>query len=430
MSTALSVFVTGTDTEIGKTFVSAAMLHGFARHGLRAAALKPVAAGAYERDGIWRNEDADQLDAAANVALPPELRTPFLLKAPAAPHRRRARRRDARHRHDRRQPSRALTRADVVVVEGVGGFRVPLNDTQDTADLAVALGLPVVLVVGIRLGCISHALLTADAIRQRGLTLAGWVANHVDPAMSYADENVATIRDWLAREHRAPLLGRVAHLRPAAPNPPRRCSTSPRSSTRCAARSIDAPIPTFPHPAQENHHDPSPDRRRATRRDPRRGTDAAALARRRRRRAVRAAVQRPDVPRSRCIASISMRTRCCRRCCRSRRAAARRIAAIARSRRTTTRAEGREADGRRRGARGRARSKASGASRFCMGAAWRNPKERHMPALTEMVRGVKELGLETCDARHARGRAGAAARAQASTTTTTTSTRRRSSTAR
>jgi hypothetical protein len=120
---------------------------------------------------------------------------------------------------------------------------VPLNDTQDTADLAVALGLPVVLVVGIRLGCISHALLTADAIRQRGLTLAGWVANHVDPAMSYADENVATIRDWLAREHRAPLLGRVAHLRPAAPNPPRRCSTSPRSSTRCAARSIDAPSP-------------------------------------------------------------------------------------------------------------------------------------------------------------------------------------------
>lgn len=218
MSTALSVFVTGTDTEIGKTFVSAAMLHGFARHGLRAAALKPVAAGAYERDGIWRNEDADQLDAAANVALPPELRTPFLLKAPAAPHIVAAHEGVtldidtivASHRE-------ALTRADVVVVEGVGGFRVPLNDTQDTADLAVALGLPVVLVVGIRLGCISHALLTADAIRQRGLTLAGWVANHVDPAMSYADESVATIRDWLAREHRAPLLGRVAHLRPAAP---------------------------------------------------------------------------------------------------------------------------------------------------------------------------------------------------------------------
>ncbi|EAY63537.1 Dethiobiotin synthetase [Burkholderia cenocepacia PC184] len=218
MSAPLSVFVTGTDTEIGKTFVSAAMLHGFARHDLRAAALKPVAAGAYERDGVWRNEDADQLDAAANVVLPPELRTPFLLKAPAAPHIVAAQEGVtldldtivACHRE-------AQTRADVVVVEGVGGFRVPLNDTQDTADLAVALGLPVVLVVGVRLGCISHALLTADAIRQRGLTLAGWVANHVDPAMSFADENVATIRDWLAREHRAPLIGRIAHMTPAAP---------------------------------------------------------------------------------------------------------------------------------------------------------------------------------------------------------------------
>ncbi|OXH83403.1 dethiobiotin synthase, partial [Burkholderia multivorans] len=86
MSTPLSLFVTGTDTEIGKTFVSAALLHGFTRHGLRTAAMKPVAAGAYERDGVWRNEDADQLDAAASVVLPPELRTPFLLKAPAAPH--------------------------------------------------------------------------------------------------------------------------------------------------------------------------------------------------------------------------------------------------------------------------------------------------------------------------------------------------------
>ncbi|WP_423758607.1 dethiobiotin synthase [Burkholderia sp. NLJ2] len=218
MTAPLSLFVTGTDTEIGKTFVSAAMLHGFARRGLRAAALKPVAAGAYEQDGVWHNEDADQLDAAANVVLPPELRTPFLLKAPAAPHIVAAQEGVtldidtivACHRE-------ALTRADMVVVEGAGGFRVPLNDTQDMADLAVALGVPVVMVVGVRLGCISHALLTADAIRQRGLTLAGWVANHVDPTMSYPDENVATIRDWLAREHRAPLIGRIPHMAPAAP---------------------------------------------------------------------------------------------------------------------------------------------------------------------------------------------------------------------
>ncbi|WP_102817945.1 dethiobiotin synthase [Burkholderia ubonensis] len=218
MSPPLSLFVTGTDTEIGKTFVSAALLHGFARLGLRAAAMKPVAAGAYEQDGVWRNEDADQLDAAANVVLPPELRTPFLLKTPAAPHLAAAQEGVtldldtivACHRE-------ALTRADVVVVEGAGGFRVPLTGRRDMADLAVALGAPVVLVVGVRLGCISHALLTADAIRQRGLTLAGWVANHVDPAMSFQDENVATLRDWLAREHGAPLIGRIPHLAPAAP---------------------------------------------------------------------------------------------------------------------------------------------------------------------------------------------------------------------
>ncbi|KWI91449.1 dethiobiotin synthetase [Burkholderia ubonensis] len=218
MSPPLSLFVTGTDTEIGKTFVSAALLHGFARLGLRAAAMKPVAAGAYEQDGVWRNEDADQLDAAANVVLPPELRTPFLLKAPAAPHLAAAQEGVtldldtivACHRE-------ALTRADVVVVEGAGGFRVPLTGTRDMADLAVELGAPVVLVVGVRLGCISHALLTADAIRRRGLTLAGWVANHVDPAMAFQDENVATLRDWLAREHGAPLIGRIPRLAPAAP---------------------------------------------------------------------------------------------------------------------------------------------------------------------------------------------------------------------
>lgn len=212
MSTPLSLFVTGTDTEIGKTFVSAALLHGFARAGLRAAAMKPVAAGAYERDGAWRNEDADQLDAAANVALPAAIRTPFLLKAPAAPHIVAAREGVAldigtivdAHR-------RACEMADVIVVEGVGGFRVPLADTRDTADLAVALGLPVVLVVGVRLGCISHALLTAEAIAARGLPLAGWVANRIDPAMPFADDNIDTLRAWLEREHRAPLLGALAH---------------------------------------------------------------------------------------------------------------------------------------------------------------------------------------------------------------------------
>jgi dethiobiotin synthetase len=218
--TALSFFVAGTDTEIGKTFVSSALLHGFARAGLRAAAMKPIASGAIERDGILHNDDADQLDAAANVALPNEIRTPFMMREPIAPHI--AAQREGisldiariveAHRF-------AVTQADVVVVEGVGGFRVPLTGTLDTADLAVALNLPVVLVVGMRLGCISHALLTAEAITSRGLTLAGWVANRVDPDMLYPEENIASLKQRID----APLLGVIPHL---APNDAQRAADS------------------------------------------------------------------------------------------------------------------------------------------------------------------------------------------------------------
>ncbi|CAG4887860.1 dethiobiotin synthase [Paraburkholderia gardini] len=219
MNAPLSVFVTGTDTGIGKTLVSAALLRGFSREGLRAAAMKPVAAGAFERDGVWHNEDADQLDAAASVLLPAAIRTPFLLREPAAPHIAAALENvslDIAHIVDCH--AEALTLADVVVVEGVGGFRVPLTDAHDTADLALALNLPVVLVVGMRLGCISHTLLTAEAIAARGLQLAGWVANRIDPAMHFADENIATIRDWLDRHYDAPLLGVVPHLSPTSPD--------------------------------------------------------------------------------------------------------------------------------------------------------------------------------------------------------------------
>ncbi|SIO64058.1 dethiobiotin synthase [Paraburkholderia phenazinium] len=215
MSTALSLFVTGTDTEIGKTLVSAALLRGFVREGLRAAAMKPIAAGAFEVNGVWHNEDADQLDAASSVLLPPTLRTPYLLKAPAAPHIVATLENVTLDiGHIVACHAQALELADVVVVEGVGGFRVPLTDTHDTADLALALNLPVVLVVGMRLGCISHALLSAEAIAARGLHLAGWVANRIDPDMGFADENIAAIRSRLMRQYDAPLLGIVPHLNP------------------------------------------------------------------------------------------------------------------------------------------------------------------------------------------------------------------------
>lgn len=217
MNTAPSLFVTGTDTEIGKTLVSCALLRGFAAKGLRAAAMKPIAAGAHERDGVWHNEDADQLDAAATVVLPSALRTPYLLKAPAAPHIvAREERVEIDIDHIVACYREATRLADLVVVEGVGGFRVPLDDRRDTADLACALDLPVVLVVGMRLGCISHALLTAEAIARRGLPLAGWVANRIDPAMRYADENIDAVRNWLEREHGVPLIGTIAHMNPVS----------------------------------------------------------------------------------------------------------------------------------------------------------------------------------------------------------------------
>jgi len=215
MTAPLSLFVTGTDTEIGKTLVSAALLHGFAALGLRAAAMKPIAAGAFERDGEWHNEDADQLDAAANVALPPAIRTPFLLKEAAAPHIAAARENvslDIARIVEAHQF--AVQQADVVVVEGVGGFRVPLTDVHDTADLAFALNLPVVLVVGMRLGCISHALLSAEAIAARGLHLVGWVANQIDPAMLFPAENIEAIRLRLDSQYNAPLLGTIPRLAP------------------------------------------------------------------------------------------------------------------------------------------------------------------------------------------------------------------------
>jgi dethiobiotin synthetase len=202
-------FVTGTDTEIGKTLVSSAMLHALVQAGVRACGMKPVAAGAELRDGAWHNDDCDQLAAAGNVHLLQSITTPFLLKEPAAPH-------IAAALEDITISPVPILAAyieiqaasDAVVVEGVGGFRVPLNDDFDTADLAEQLDLPVVLVVGLRLGCISHALLTVEAIESRGLKLAGWVANETQADMAFADENVAALEQRIA----APLLGRVPRL--------------------------------------------------------------------------------------------------------------------------------------------------------------------------------------------------------------------------
>jgi dethiobiotin synthetase len=201
-------FITGTDTEVGKTRVSVALLHRLQQQGLRAAGMKPVAAGCEETAAGLRNDDALALQAASSVALPYETLNPYALAPPIAPHL------AARDAGVVIEIDRILAayrtiaaQVDSVVVEGAGGWRVPLNDDQDMSDLAVALGLPVVLVVDIRLGCINHALLSAQAIATSGLTLAGWVANHVHGDYARSADNIASIEARIG----TPLLGVIPH---------------------------------------------------------------------------------------------------------------------------------------------------------------------------------------------------------------------------
>ena len=205
-------FVTGTDTEIGKTLVSAAILHKLVQAGHRACGMKPVAAGAELVDGELHNEDADMLAGAGNVHLPQNITTPFMLREPCAPHI------AAALEGVTIEPvpiiaayAEILAASDAVVVEGVGGFCVPFSTTFDSAQLAEQLNLPVILVVGMRLGCISHALLTVEAIVARNLVLAGWVANTADPDMRFFEENI----EALAARIPAPLLGIVPRLEQA-----------------------------------------------------------------------------------------------------------------------------------------------------------------------------------------------------------------------
>lgn len=202
-------FITGTDTEIGKTFVTAALLRAFAQQGLRTLGMKPVAAGAEIIDGVWHNEDVAQLIAASTVKAPQEIVAPYLMQTPAAPHivaKLEQVQIDVQHIANCYQQAREV--AEVVIVEGVGGYVVPLNETTSAVDMALALNLPVILVVGMRLGCINHALLTAQAIAASGLHLAGWVANTVDAEMQFFEENVQTLKQGLP----APCLGVIPRL--------------------------------------------------------------------------------------------------------------------------------------------------------------------------------------------------------------------------
>ena len=202
-------FVTGTDTEIGKTLVASALLIALHKQGLSTAGMKPIAAGAELIAGVWHNDDVDRIIATSSVNCPTTLVCPYLMQTPAAPHIVAAVEQVEIAPANIYAAYQTLTqRADAVIVEGVGGFCVPLTADYDTAQMANDLALPVILVVGLRLGCINHALLTAQAIQAKGLPLAGWVANTVDPQMAYQAENIAALRERL----QAPLLGYIPRL--------------------------------------------------------------------------------------------------------------------------------------------------------------------------------------------------------------------------
>ena len=203
-------FITGTDTEIGKTTLSSVVIRALVAKGVRTAAMKPVAAGAVMVDGALHNEDVDTLVSAANVSLPTGLVCPYLLRTPVSPNlsaMQDGRAIDIPHIVDCYRKIRQ--KADAVIVEGVGGFLVPFSWDTSSADLVGQLELPVIMVVGLKLGCISHALLTAEAIRARGLTLAGWIANRVNPDMAFSDGNIETLENWLE----APRLGTMPYLK-------------------------------------------------------------------------------------------------------------------------------------------------------------------------------------------------------------------------
>lgn len=208
-------FVTGTNTEVGKTWISQALLFAAKAQGLRTIAIKPIAAGCDRTPTGLRNEDALLLQKAMTEPLPYSQVNPVALEQAIAPH-------IAAELAGVELSAGYLAQRctdtlgevhDFALIEGAGGWRVPLSRTETLADLAIALQTPVVLVVGMTLGCINHALLSAEAIRRDGLTLAGWVANSPGPPMPYLEQNIASLKSRLS----APLLGEVPFLAGARP---------------------------------------------------------------------------------------------------------------------------------------------------------------------------------------------------------------------
>lgn len=211
MSNKQKYFIAGTDTDAGKTLVASGLLCKAKQEGLTTVGLKPIAAGCQQTPEGLRNDDALSLIEQSTEKLPYEQVNPIAFEPPIAPH---------IAGQQLRKPLSAsrivgllrgvlmINRAQFTLVEGAGGYRVPLNPKETLADVCQEIKLPVILVVGMKLGCLNHALLTAEAIQRDGLTLAGWVANRIDPNMDVYDENIETLHAMI----QAPCLGEVPFL--------------------------------------------------------------------------------------------------------------------------------------------------------------------------------------------------------------------------
>lgn len=208
------LFITGTDTGVGKTHVSVSLVKALVKHGLRTAVMKPIASGSEQTPDGLRNEDAVALMAASNIRVPYATVNPYCFLPAISPH---IAAEEAKVGVDIgviAQRFEALaSRADFTVVEGAGGWYAPISKTQSMADLPHSLQIPAVLVVGVRLGCLNHAQLSKEAIEAKGVPLAGWVANCIDPTLERAAENLGTLERILGSEPLAlfPSVTPMAH---------------------------------------------------------------------------------------------------------------------------------------------------------------------------------------------------------------------------
>lgn len=199
-------FIAGTDTGIGKTCVTVALMEEYKKQGYKVAGMKPIASGADKKKGSLRNEDAELIQQACSEPIDYELINPVVFELPVSPHIAAKQAKQSIELEEIQNCYQQLaSNNDVVIVEGVGGWRVPISDEQSMADLAKKLGLPVILVVGFRLGCLNHAILTAEAIGTDGLNLFGWISNRLETDYLLPGESLETLKKSIKSPYLADL---------------------------------------------------------------------------------------------------------------------------------------------------------------------------------------------------------------------------------